>query len=156
MNVLTKARMLLGLKRKEMELRSLAVGMNSTVDVTQDLHIVMLDYDIQDKVKVVESVRELQKFWRLSDCELFRTKHGYHAFFWYDHVPYGRLKMIIEYAKYVDPLYKLISVFYDHRTVRVAGKYPENDIVASGVVVGVRPGFELLISIPIPKDNKTG
>ena len=46
--------------------------------------------------------------------------------------------MIIEYAKYVDPLYKLISVFYDHRTVRVAGKYPENDIVASGVVVGVR------------------
>jgi hypothetical protein len=138
MGIIAEAKIALGLRRKEMEIRSLAVGMNSTVDITRDLHIVMMDYDIAEKAKVIESVRELQKFWRLSDCELFRTKHGYHAFFWYDHVPYGRLKMIIEFARYVDPLYKAISALYDHKTIRVAGKYPERDIVASGFIIGSR------------------
>lgn len=118
----------LKLERLEMDLRSLAIGMNSSVDISTDMHIVMLDYDISEKEKVVESVKELQEFWNLSDAELFKTKNGYHVFFWFDHVPYGRLKLIIEFARYVDPMYKYISRFYNHKTIRASGKYAEKDI----------------------------
>jgi hypothetical protein len=128
----------LKLKNQEMEIRSLAIGINSTVDLTQDKHIVMLDYDIHDIKKVIESVYELQGFWDLSDAFIFRTKNGHHAFFWYDQVPYGRLKQIIEYARYVDPMFKYISRFYDHKTIRVAGKYAHKDICFVKRIAGAR------------------
>lgn len=128
----------LALTQKEMQIRNLAVGINSTVDLTKDMHIVMLDYDVDDAELVVKSIKELQAFWKLSDCEVFKTKNGFHAFFWYDHVPYGRLRMIIEFAKYVDPMYKYISRFYDHKTVRVAGKYDYKDIQRIGWLPGKR------------------
>lgn len=132
----------LRLSRQEMELQSLAIGMNSTVDLTQDLHIVMLDYDIHDIEKIVESVIELQGFWNLSDAFIFRTRNGHHAFFWYDQVPYGRLKQIIEYARYVDPMFKYISRFYDHKSIRVAGKYRQKDIRFVRTIVGRRQPSE--------------
>lgn len=119
----------LKMSKQEMQLRSFAVGMNSTVDFTKDLHILFLDYDIDNLVHVEESVKELQAFWRLGDAEIFRTKHGHHVFFWFDIMPYSRVRQIIEYARYVDPLYRYISRFYDHKTIRVAGKYKERDIV---------------------------
>jgi len=125
-----------------MEIRNLAIGMNSTVDMTQDLHIVMLDYDIEDIEKVKESVWELQSFWKLSDAQIFRTRHGHHVFFWYDIVPYGRLKMIIEFARYVDPMFKYISRYYDHKTIRTSGKYKEKDIFFRIEMAGVRLATE--------------
>lgn len=118
----------LKLRREEMEIRNIAIGMNSTVDITSDVHIVMLDYDVDDIDAVIESVKELQEFWNLADASIFRTKNGFHVFFWYDHVPYGRLKMIIDFARYVDPMFKYISRLYDHKTIRVAGKYGFKDI----------------------------
>lgn len=114
---------------RERQVRSFAIGTNSTVDIHQDLHIVMLDYDIKDIQKVEESIWELQEFWQLSDAYIYRTRNGHHVFFWFDHVPYSRLKMIIEYAKYVDPLYKYISRYHDHKTIRAAGKYRHKDII---------------------------
>jgi len=134
MGFLKGLRQWLRMNKQEMELKSLAIGMNSSVDITQDLHIIMLDYDVEDIALVEESVKELQEFWRLGEAEIFRTKHGYHVFFWFNIVPYGRLKMIIEYAKFVDPLYKYISRFYNHRTIRVAGKYDHQDIVFVKVI----------------------
>jgi hypothetical protein len=126
------------LRRQEMEVTNVAIGMNSSVDVTKDLHIVMLDYDIKDLNLVCESVWELQEFWGLSDCDIFRTKNGFHAFFWYDHVPFERLKMIINFAKYVDPMFKYISRYYDHKTIRVSGKYANRDIWFVKRIAGVR------------------
>lgn len=125
-------------RKKEMRLRSVAIGVNSTIDYTQDIHIIMLDYDLKDIQRVRESIFELQEFWNLSDAFIYRTKNGHHAFFWYDHVPYGRLKQIIEYARYVDPLYKFISRYYDHKTIRAAGKYAYNDIEFVEKVEGIR------------------
>lgn len=124
------------LRNAEMQLRQSAVGMNSSIG--DDKHIVMLDYDVKNREKVVESVEELQKFWNLSDCYIFRTKNGYHAFFWFDQIPYERLRMIVDYAKYVDPMYKYISRFYAHKTIRVQGKYTVQDIAFEGIVPGQR------------------
>lgn len=117
----------LRMRKQEMQLQSVAIGMNSTID-WEDSHIVMLDYDLEDIEKVTESVRELQEFYKLADAEVFKTRNGFHVFFWYDHVPYERLKQIIDFARYVDPMYKYISRYYDHKTIRVAGKYQEKDI----------------------------
>lgn len=124
--------------KTELELQSLAVGVNSTVDITEDKHVILLDFDVKDLLKVEDSIRELQAFWWLSDAFLFRTRHGFHCLFFYDHVPYGRLKMIIDYARYVDDLFKYISRYYSHRTLRVAGKYKDRDIAFVKVVKGPR------------------
>lgn len=118
----------LRMRKQEMQLQSIAIGLNSSVE-WENNHIIMLDYDIPDIEKVVQSVRELQEFWKLGDAEVFKTRNGHHVFFWYDHVPYERLKQIIDFARYVDPMYKYISKYYDHKTIRVAGKYKEKDIV---------------------------
>ena len=126
------------LKRAEMELRSLAIGINSSVDLTDDRHLIMLDYDIGDLELVKDSLREAQAFWCLGDAEIFRTKHGYHVFFWYDHVPFTRLRMIIDYARRVDPMYRFITRYYDHKTVRVAGKYADPDIHPVCILPGCR------------------
>jgi hypothetical protein len=125
-------------RKLEAELSSLAVGMNSSVDFVDDCHIVMLDYDVKDVQKVIESVWELQDFWNLSDADVFRTKNGFHVFFWFDHVPYDRLRMIVSFARFVDPMYKYISRYYSHKTIRVSGKYAHRDIWFVQTVEGVR------------------
>lgn len=128
----------LKLRNQEMLVQSLAIGINSTVDLTEDKHIIMLDYDIHDIQRIRDSVKEVQRFWNLSDATIFRTKNGHHAFFFYDIVPYERLKMIINYARDVDPMFKYISRFYDHKTIRVSGKYTFKDIQYSEVIPGIR------------------
>jgi hypothetical protein len=122
----------------EQRLQRLAIGVNSTVDVAEDAHVIMLDFDTKDVGKVRESVRELQVHWQLADAYLYRTKHGYHAIFWFDHVPFERAKMIINYARYVDPMFKYISRYYDHKTLRVAGKHAQGDVVFDRIVPGRR------------------
>ena len=148
MKSLSDFRKWLKLNKQEMEIRSLAIGINSTVDLTKDLHIVMLDYDLQDIRLVEESVKELQEFWKLGDAHIIKTNHGFHAYFFSSIVPYGRLKLIIEYARYVDPMFKYISRYYDHKTVRVAGKYAFRDLkfvkVLPTMVVPRYPELSLL------------
>ncbi len=112
--------------KQEIELQQTAIGINSTVGA--DSHIVMLDYDEKDMDKVIESIIELQEFWNLSDAFIYQTRNGHHVFFWYDQIPYERLKMIIDFARYVDVMYKYISRFYNHKTLRVVGKYKDRDI----------------------------
>ncbi|MBR9700408.1 hypothetical protein GOV11_00915 [Candidatus Woesearchaeota archaeon] len=124
--------------KKERELRALAVGFNSTVSIEDDLHLVMLDYDVEDIGLVRESVKELQAFWHLADAYIYKTKNGFHAVFYEDQVPYERCKMIINYAKYVDLLYKYISRYHSHKTLRVAGKHVERDIIFKCVFPGKR------------------
>jgi hypothetical protein len=126
-------------RESERKLQHLAIGVNSTVDIENDEHVVMLDFDTADLEKVRRSVKELQEQWNLSSACLYRTKHGYHAIFWYDQVPFERVKMLVNYARYVDPMFKYISRYYDHKTLRVAGKYAKGDVVFDRVVPGKRP-----------------
>lgn len=148
MGIFRRWRDWVALREKELQLRAFAVGINSSVDMVANLHVVMLDYDVKDLDLVRESVDDLQFFWRLADAFIYRTKNGFHVFFWYDHVPYERLKMIIDYAKYVDPMYKFIGRYYDHKTIRVAGKYRKRDIE----FVTVWPGKRT----PLPKELERG
>jgi hypothetical protein len=128
----------LHLNRVEMELRSMAIGMNSTVDYTQDKHIPMIDFDVDDLERVERSVQECQEFWYLGDAHIFKTKRGFHAIFFTTIVPYGRLKMIIEYARDCDVMFKYISRYYNHRTLRVSRKYGDRDIKFVEILRGVR------------------
>ena len=129
--------------KKEKELREFAIGLDSDVDFKKDLHILFLDYDNVPLDEVEESIKELQDFWNLSDCFLYRTKNGFHAYFYYDIMPYARVRMIIDYAKYVDPMFKFISKYYNYKTIRVAGKYSHKDIVFVKVIKGKRsPTFK--------------
>jgi hypothetical protein len=125
-------------KRSELErnLRALAIGVNSHVDI--DNHIVMLDYDVQEIDKVIDSIIELQEFWNLSDAWIHQTTNGHHVFFWYDQVPYGRLKQIIDFARHVDPMYKYISKYHNHKTLRISGKYRKRDIYFIDTIKGRR------------------
>ena len=128
----------LRLRKQEQMMTSFAIGMNSSVDITEDKHIVMLDFDLKDQERVEQAVIEAQQFWAMSDCFLFKTTHGFHAIFFHEIVPYSRLRMIIEYTRDVDNLYRYISRFYSHKTLRVAGKYKERDIKFVKIIPGVR------------------
>lgn len=125
------------LSKQEIKERQYAVGINSYIDKEKDLHIIMLDYDTQDLDFVLKDLKELVKFWNLSDYEIYKTTNGYHTFFWYDHIPYSRLKMIIDYSN-CDTSYKYISKFYDYKTVRASGKYKQKDIEHIGKFSGSR------------------
>jgi hypothetical protein len=123
-------------ENKEKSLRAFAVGINSTTG--KDSHIILLDYDTKIIENIIHSIIELQEFWNLGKADIYQTKNGYHVFFWHDQVPYARLKMIIDFAKYVDPMYKYISKFYNHKTIRVSGKYQYSDIVYVSTIPGKR------------------
>lgn len=123
---------------KNAELYGMAIGFNSFVNREKDEHILMLDYDTKDYKIVERSIKELMAFWNLADCHVYSTKNGYHALFYFDIMPYARCRLVINYARGVDPLYKHISRFYDHKTLRVAGKYKKKDISFLEVVKGKR------------------
>ena len=128
----------LRLRQIEQEMTSFAVGMNSSVDIPNDKHIVMLDFDITNLEVVEQSVVEAQQFWALSDAYVFSTTHGFHCIAFYDQVPYSRLRMIIDYTANVDVMFRYISRFYNKKTLRVAGKYKERDIHFLKIIPGVR------------------
>lgn len=122
----------------DIELRDFAIGMSSEVDIKKDLHILFLDYDKVPLLDVEQSVAECQKFWNLSDCFIYKTRNGYHAYFFYDIMPYSRVLMIINYAKYVDDMFRYISRYYDYKTIRQSGKYKDRDIFFEKSVLGPR------------------
>jgi hypothetical protein len=130
-------------KKKDMTLREFAIGMNSEVSIKKDLHILFFDYDEVTQEEAEESICECQDFWNLSDCFLYKTSNGFHAYFYYDIMPYTRVRMIIDFAKYVDPMFKFIGRFYDYKTIRQAGKYKVQDISFLKVLQGRRmPTFK--------------
>jgi len=117
------------LKHEDMYLGAMALGMNSSTDFENDKHMLFLDYDITDEQLVESSICELQAMFSLSHCYIYKTVKGFHAFFFYDNdLPYSRIRLIINYAKDVDNMFRYISKYYDHKTIRVAGKYKEQDI----------------------------
>ena len=91
----------LWLSKRELEkkVRSLAVGVNSTISIEDDIHVIFLDFDTNEFWKVKNSVRECQKFWNLADAYVYKTLHGFHAIFYEDQVPYERVLMIVNYIQ---------------------------------------------------------
>ena len=138
MNLLGGFKQWLRLRKMEQEMTSFAIGMNSSVDIPNDKHVVVLDFDISNLELVEQSVVEAQQFWALSDMYVFTTTHGFHVIGWYDQIPYSRLRMIIDYTANVDTMFRYISRFYNKKTLRVAGKYKEPDIHFLKVIPGVR------------------
>jgi len=134
-------------KKEDKGMRDFAIGMNSEVDIRRDLHILFLDYDQVELQDVEESVGECQRFWHLSDCFLYKTRNGFHAYFFYDIMPYTRVRMIIDYAKYVDDMFKFIGRYYDYKTIRQCGKYKQRDIQFVKVVKGSRLPTEYELEI---------
>jgi hypothetical protein len=65
-------------RNDEIELQNLAVGLNSSVNIEENIHILMLDYDIKDLGRVKESVRECQEFWNLADAYIYKTNVQVH------------------------------------------------------------------------------
>lgn len=125
------------LARYEIKHQHFAIGLNSYVDKEREMHIIMLDYDVKDLSFVLNDCNELTAFWHLSDYEVYKTHNGHHVFFWFDIVPYSRLKMIIDYSK-CDTAYKYISKFYEYKTIRATGKYKTPDIQYVGRFSGKR------------------
>lgn len=124
--------------RQDKELRDFAIGMSSEVNIKKDLHILFLDYDQATLEEVEESIAELQRFWELSDSFVYKTRNGYHAYFYYDIMPYSRVVMILNFAKYIDDQFRFISRYYDYKTIRVTGKYKEKDISFVKMLKGPR------------------
>ena len=116
------------LSKREIQQRQLALGINSFISVEDNLHIIMIDYDILNITNVLESVNELTDFWNLGPYEVYSTKNGFHVFFWWTFVPFSRLKMILDYCRYIDESYRYISRYYNYKTVRASGKYITPDI----------------------------
>lgn len=133
--------------RSDIELRDFAIGMNSEVDIKRDLHILFLDYDKIELEDVEQSVRECQGFWSLSDCFIYKTRNGFHAYFFYDIMPYTRVRMIIDYARFVDPMFRFIGRYYDYKTIRQSGKYKVNDISFVKMIEGVRRPSEFELEV---------
>jgi uncharacterized protein (UPF0332 family) len=92
MNLLGRVKLLFEyFNKKDMALREFAIGMNSEVSIKKDLHILFFDYDEVTQEEAEESIRECQIFWNLSDCFIYKTRNGYHAYFYYDIMPCRRM-----------------------------------------------------------------
>ena len=143
-------------RREDAELRNFAIGMSSEVNIKKDMHILFLDYDQAELSDVEESVRECQEFWHLSDCFIYKTRNGYHAYFFYDIMPYSRVLMILNYAKYVDDMFRFIGRYYDYKTIRQAGKYKKPDISFITTIRGPRMPTEQELELGDLKRKERG
>lgn len=124
--------------KDEIKQMNYAVGLNSHIDIEKDKHMLFLDYDNNDFNFVLKDVRELVDFWKLSDYEIYKTRNGYHVFFWYNNdIPYSRLKMIIDFSR-CDVMFKYIRKNFNYATLRASGKYVDNDIEWVGKFMGLR------------------
>jgi hypothetical protein len=123
---------------KEAQLRDVAIGMNSFIDREHNIHLLMLDYDEVSYERVESSVKEIQSFWKLSDAFIYKTRRGHHVIFYFDHMPYSRVKMIINFARDIDEQFRYISRYYSYKTLRVCGKYQDQDIQFKTIIPGIR------------------
>lgn len=114
------------IKKDNLLLEQFAIGINSFIDKKNNFHCVMLDYDGCSLNFVTKDVKELQEHFKIGDVDVFSTSQGFHCFGWYDSIPYERLRMIVDYSN-CDPMFKYISRYYDHKTIRASGKYQDLD-----------------------------
>jgi hypothetical protein len=148
MNVIKKIRLFFKFLNytRDNEMQDFAIGINSYIDKDKDLHCLFIDYDIPDLEFVRMDLSELVQHFHLSDYEIYSTSKGYHIFFWFDHIPYSRVKMILDYSR-CDYMFKNISKFYSYKTIRCVGKYKNLDIKFIGKFTGVRKPTQYQLEI---------
>jgi hypothetical protein len=141
-------RILKYLRATEVKQRSYALGFNSYTNVEKDQHMLFLDYDVDVLGFVIDDCNELCTFFNLCDFEIYKTKKGYHVFWWGDNnLPYSRIRLIIDYSR-CDIMFKYIRKYYKYATIRAVGKYKEPDIHYVGRFKGKRT--------PSPKEREIG
>jgi len=114
------------LKRRPKNI-SYALGISSKIDKENNLHIPMIDYDINDFEIVYFDIIKLIKKFKLHDCFVYKTRKGFHAKFPYDLMDWDLAKKII-YSSKADWRFKSLADEYGRVVLRLAGKYKKLDI----------------------------
>lgn len=86
----------------------------------------VIDYDIQDEIKVENDINSLREKFNLKSCLLFKTRKGFRAVFIFDKVSDEQYIKILKTSKYVDKRFVFMMQCLS-RSNRVAGKYSEPD-----------------------------
>jgi uncharacterized protein with WD repeat len=103
----------------------IAVGINYKVGSET---LLFIDYDAISEKDAIDDATEIMNVGKLSAFELFKTRNGYHAIFWWDAMSDAK-RLELLYASKADENFKARK----GDTIRIAGKYKKNDIVSVGV-----------------------
>ncbi|NOQ38434.1 hypothetical protein GQ472_06120 [archaeon] len=90
-------------------------------------YLVMLDYDDMPEHEVSKDIKRLQDRYGLHMASLYRTKHGFHAVFFYDCLTSWKDCMDVILASLCDQKYKDVAVKTGKVNTRISVKYSKPD-----------------------------
>lgn len=129
--------------------RNMCIGLTSTVPGPNgiSLHMPMFDYDGANIKKIIrKDVKGLQEKYGLGDAWVYRTKKGYHVYFFSDVVNFPQYREMLEQTKCC-PGFAKTTLANNLAILRVSAKYTAFDITLQYVLPsGVRTG-----RVPIKK-----
>lgn len=99
-------------------------------------HMPMLDYDIKKghaKKATIQDVKGLQEKYRLGDAWLYRTKRGFHVYFFCDEVVWPVFKDLVQNSQCCKG-FKSFTERNGHAVLRVSAKYTAFDIQFDGII----------------------
>lgn len=119
----------------------LATGVTNRISDTE--FFLTVDYDTADFDAVEEDVRSLQTQFSLATASIFKTKSGYHAYFFEDNgLSAERIGEILRASRAVDPRFRESWEHFLSKgegvTLRVSGKYEKRDVLFRSKMAGVR------------------
>jgi hypothetical protein len=137
-----------------METEKFYMAAGLTNKISKDEYFLVIDYDQGDLSLVEGDIRELQLEFNLSDCSVFKTKMGFHAYFFKDNgLSADSIGKILSSSKQVDPKFVQSWDHFSSRgegvTLRTSGKYERRDIHFSRNISGVRPASPIEESVAI-------
>lgn len=119
----------------------LASGVTNRISDTE--YFLTVDYDTADFDAVEEDVRSLQTQFNLATASIFKTKSGYHAYFFEDNgLSAERIGEILGASRAVDPRFRESWEHFLSKgegvTLRVSGKYEKRDVHFHRKMSGIR------------------
>lgn len=97
-------------------------------DVERETHMPMFDYDGKNvKTRIRKDVKLLQDKYGLGDAWVYRTKKGFHLYFFTDLVAKGVYEDMLHETKCCEG-FRTASLKVGHGTLRVSAKYTKFDI----------------------------
>lgn len=120
----------------------LASGMTNKISDAE--FFLTVDYDTADFDAVEEDIRALQTGFNLSAAWVFKTKSGYHAYFFEDNgLSSERVGEILRASRAVDPRFRESWEHFFSKgegvTLRISGKYEKRDVHFHRKIEGIRP-----------------
>ncbi len=111
--------------------RSQCIGITSMISPTRGDYsgnqMPMFDYDGNVKKKIKKDVAEFQKKYELGDAWVYRTKRGYHVYFFCDQISQDLFMQMVGEAECC-PGFKEQTASNGFATLRVSAKYTNFDI----------------------------